>query len=197
MLAMQDAFGDGRHVKGVTLEQLVKAVKGLQRRRPQLRLSPRTEIALQERILVSKWYPLQFNLELSAFLYREMLGGDPNNALMAGVAGGTEAWSGPHRIFVAERGPRDALRAMGRAWNSYFDFGSLAVDMLDADAVRFTIEGYPDIPVYHGMLIAGWHLAAARMSGCLDATVEVEQRPWEGAPKQVHVVRLVEPTKPR
>lgn len=190
---MRDAFGDGRHVKGVTLEQLVKAVKGLQRRKPQLRLTPRTEVLLQERILVSKWYPLQFNWELSAFLYREMLGSKPDNALMAGVAGGTEAWSGPHRIFVAERGPLDALRAMGPAWRSYFDFGSLVVEAIDAGTVRFTIEGYPDIPVYHGMLIAGWHLAAARLSGSPDATAEVEQRPWEGAQKQVHVVRFTAP----
>ncbi len=192
---MPQGFEDGRRVKGVTLEQLVKAVKGLQRRMPHLRLSPRTEAALQERILVSKWYPLQLNLELSAFVYRQMLGSDPNNALMAGVAGGTEAWSGAHRIFVAERGPLDALRAMAPAWGSYFDFGSLTADTIDAGTVRFTIEGYPDIPVYHGMLIAGWHTAAARLCGAHDATADVEQRPWEGAQKQVHVVRFTASAK--
>ncbi len=190
---MRNAFDDGRHVKGVTLEQLVKTGKGLQRRMPHLRLSPRAELALQERILVSKWYPLQLNLELSALIYRELLRSNPDNALMAGVTGGTEAWSGAHRIFVAERGPREALAAMGPAWASYFDFGSLAVEAIGANAARFTIEGYPDIPVYHGMLIAGWHLAAARLSGSLDATVEVEQRPWEGAAKQVHIVHFTEP----
>ena len=106
------------------------------------------------------------------------------------LAGGKEIWTTAHRGVVGERDTARALFAMGPAWQTYFDFGSLAVEPVGQRAMRFRVQGYADVPVCHGMTIAGWHLAAAQVTGRPDATVEVLQRPWEGkATELMHVVR--------
>jgi hypothetical protein len=153
-------------------------------------MSPETQALLDERILVSSWYPLRPHLELLDFAYRLLLDQSPQKALAIGVAGGREIWTTAHRGVVGERDVLGALRAMGPAWQTYFNFGSLEVEVLDPKVVRFTVKGYPDVPVVHGMTIAGWHLAAAQVAGAPEATVQVLEKPWEGKPHQVHVVRL-------
>ncbi len=190
IVAVAREFGDGRHVKGVNLLGLVKTIKVLRRQRPIDGLSPETLALLEERVLVSSWYPLQHLWELLDVTYRELLGSEPARALEIGVMGGMEVWSGTHRVFVVERGPISVLRSMGPAWSSYFDFGSLDVTLVDERCVRFTVRDYPDVPVPHGMTIAGWHLAAARVAGCPEASAEVVEAPWEGAADQVHLVHL-------
>jgi hypothetical protein len=181
---------DDRHVKGINLVGLVKLLRVYRRQKPIRGLSPGAMALLDDRILVSSWYPLQHHWELLGFMYREMLGSDPEHALAMGLAGGKETWKGTHRVFVSERGAISALNSMGPAWRSYFDFGELDVDVEDEHTVRFTVRDYADCPVAHGMTIAGWHLAAAQLAGSPKATIEVLDKPWAGAREQVHVVRF-------
>ena len=57
--------------------------------------------------------------------------------------------------------------------------------------VQRVLRDYADVPIYHGMTIAGWHVAVALVSGAPGATADVIERPWEGkCSTQVHVVHL-------
>ena len=188
---MDSGLDDGRRVKGVNLVGLVKTFKVYRRDHALPELSPETLALFDERILVSSWYPLSQLRELLDLAYSLLLKEKPENALAMGLTGGREIWTSAHRGVVAERDLLSALRAMGPAWGTYFNFGWLEVDELDAKTVRFTVRGYPDVPVVHGMTIAGWHLAAAQVAGAPKATAEVLVRPWEGGEAdQVHVVHL-------
>jgi hypothetical protein len=181
---------DGRRVKGVNLIGLVRMCKVYRRQQPLAGLSAETLALIDERILVSSWYPLVAHLEILDFAYRHMMAASPDNAIAMGLAGGKEIWTTAHRGVVGERDSIGALRSMGPAWHAYFDFGSLDVEIVDERTARFTVKGYPDVPVSHGMTIAGWHLAAAHVTGHPKAKVEVLARPWDGADgEQVHVVR--------
>jgi hypothetical protein len=182
---------DGRRVKGVNLIGLVKAFKVYRRTHPLDGVSPETLALLDERILVSSWYPLKQHLELLELAYRLLMAESPKAALDMGLAGGREIWTSAHRGVVAERKVSSALRAMGPAWATYFNFGWLEVEQLETRTARFTVRGYPDVPLVHGMTIAGWHLAAAHVAGATSATAEVVVRPWRGeGPDQVHLLHL-------
>jgi hypothetical protein len=181
---------DRRRVKGVNLVGLVRMCKVYRRQQPLAGLSPETLALIEERILVSSWYPLVQHLEILRFAYQHMMGANPDNAIAMGLAGGKEIWTTAHRGVVGERDTVRALRSMAPAWHTYFDFGSLDVSIADEHCARFTVRGYPDVPAEHGMTIAGWHLAAAHVTGHPSATVQVLERPWEHAGgEQVHVVR--------
>jgi hypothetical protein len=184
------ASRSARHVKGINIVGLVRALKVYRREHPLPPLSDDARALFEDRILESSWYPLEPQRELLATMYRVMCDEDPDKALLMGVIGGQQAWSGTHRGVLGSRGPMQALKSMGPAWATYFDFGSLDVEPIGEAAARFTVRGYADVPVYHGMTIAGWHLAAAQVAGSEEASVEVVERPWEGAPRQVHIVRF-------
>jgi uncharacterized protein (TIGR02265 family) len=183
----------------VNLVGLVKALRVHRKQHPLPEMSPEADALLNEHILPSEWYPLRAHLEILGVAYRLLAGSKPENALQMGVTGGKAIWTSTHRGVVEGRDPVRALKSMPAVWRTYFDFGSLDVDVDDPTTVRFTVRDYPDVPVYHGMTIAGWHLAVALVAGAPGATVELLERPWEGrSPTQVHVVRLAPTaTKPR
>ncbi|HVU00546.1 MAG TPA: DUF2378 family protein [Polyangiaceae bacterium] len=187
---------DGRKSKGVNLVGLVKALRAYRKGRPLPAMSPEAEALLGDHILASEWYPLRTHLEILEIAYRVLAGSRPENALQMGVTGGKAIWTSTHRGVLEGRNAVRALESMPAVWRTYFNFGSLDVEVTDPTTVRFTVQDYPDVPVYHGMTIAGWHLAVALVSGATDATVEIVERPWAGGTStQVHVLHLAaEPT---
>jgi hypothetical protein len=182
---------DGRRSKGVNLIGLVKALRVHRKETPLPEMSAEARALLDDHILASAWYPLRAHLEILEVAYRVLAGSKPENAFQMGVTGGKAIWTSTHRGVIEGRDAVRALQSMPALWRTYFDFGSIDVDVLDPRTVRFTVRDYPDVPIYHGMTIAGWHLAVALISGAPASTAEILERPWEGeSTTQVHVVRL-------
>lgn len=181
---------DRRRAKGVNYVDLVKILKKHRKKHGLAPLSPETEALMAEHLLASTWYPFPILAELVEVTYRVILGGDPDKALQMGIAGGQAAFGGVHRAFVVPNDPLATVLAMGYTWRAYFDFGELTTEAEGDSAVKFTLAGYPDCAEPHGMLIAGWHLSAAIISGVPSPRLEILERPWEGAEELVHRVIL-------
>lgn len=187
---MQEPSRAERKAKGVNLLGLVKLLRSHRHTQPLTGLAPELEHLVDQRILMTDWYPLEQLWGLLEFTYRNILNEDPKAAIAMGVAGGTEMWTKTHRAFLASDDPCYSLRQMKPAWHSYFNFGMLDVERVDDCTMRFRIRDYPDLPVYHGLTIGGWHVAAAQVGGWPDARLELAQGPWESdAIVQEYLVR--------
>ncbi|MFW6049982.1 MAG: hypothetical protein ACODAU_02340 [Myxococcota bacterium] len=172
--------GQGRRARGTALIQLVKLLRGQRKKGPLRGLSPQAKALLDEHILPNEWYPLEPFREMMDFLHRELCGSSEEATLQAGEAGGKVLLTGPHKAFIQPGDPAASVFAMRHIWRAYYDFGELSGEMIDGPAVRFTLKGYPDITVAHGLMIAGWGVAAALVAGAADAGAEILERPWDG-----------------
>lgn len=177
---------DNRLEKGAGVLGLAKLLRAYGRTRPLAGLADETIALLQERVLVSKWYPLRLVWDMLDFTYTHMLERSPTKAIELGVAGGHEQWTGTHRILLRDE-PIAGLLGMAPSWDAYFNFGELVVEPeLSKRAVVFIIQGYPDAPEAHSLTIAGWHLAAARLCGAPTAQVDLLRQPYLGDKEIVH-----------
>ncbi len=177
-------------MKGSNLIGLVKLLRGLRKTRPLQGLSPAALALLDERVLVTDWYPFEPFLEFVELTYRDLLKGSEEAALQMGIAGGREALAGVHKAFISQGDAAASLLAMKPAWRAYFDFAQLSAEKVGTNAVRFNLIDYPDVGAAHGMLIVGWHVAAARLAGSEKARAEVVLKPWTGAPHLAHCVHF-------
>jgi hypothetical protein len=170
----------GRNTKGTGLVELVKVLRIHRHQQPLEGLGARGRALVDERILPNEWYPLEGFLDLLDFAYTQLLGRDDQATLQMGVAGGRVLLQGPHRAFIKPGDPSASVHAMRHTWPAYYDFGSLSAEPEGDSTVRFELTGYPDVPAPHAMMIAGWPIAAAQLSGAADARCEMLERPWRG-----------------
>jgi hypothetical protein len=177
-----------RRVKGGNLIGMVKMLRHQQKKRPFPSLSPAARALLAEQILVSDWYPYPAYLELLELLYKEMLGKSEERARDAGLAAGRHALSTVHRQFVKIGDPVESLLAIRHTWRAYYDFAELRAERAGPGSVRFSVEQYPDMPLIHGLMIAGWHVAGALEGGATDASTMILEAPWRGDGRFVHMV---------
>lgn len=177
-----------RHAKGVSLIGLVKFLRAKQREKPLVGLSRGAEALLSQRILFTSWYPLEHLVAMLDYTYEGFLGGREAAGIAMGAAGGKEVWRSTHRALLRGGDPTRDLRVMVPAWSQYFDFGSLELTTARETELRFCVHGYEDMGPSHGTTIAGWHLAAAQLSGWSDARVQLIDRPWRGAATLTYLV---------
>jgi hypothetical protein len=178
----------GRRAKGAGIVELVKVLRAYRRAHPIEGLGKSAEHLLDERIMTNEWYSLDAFLELLAYAYRHLLGSSEEAALQMGAAGGRALLQGPHKAFVKAGDPTGSVVALRHSWLTYYDFGNLAAELVDDRTVEFVVTGYPDVPVPHGMMIAGWAVAAAELAGARDVRCDILERPWIGDERQVHRV---------
>jgi hypothetical protein len=107
-----------------------------------------------------------------------------------GLVGAKIALTSFHRAFVKPGDPLASALAMRHTWSSYFDFGALHAEAEGKRAVRFSVTDYADVPVFHGVMIAGWHMTAPQLAGAQKVTVEWLEKPWEGAEQMRYIVRF-------
>jgi hypothetical protein len=169
-----------RHVIGVVVVDLLKFMKNLEREaRVPLPFSAPTRGLLDRRVLSTEWLLLESFHELLAKLDEVVLRGEEQRALQMGAAGGA-AMRGLQKAYGVPGDPKNSVFAMRHAWRAHYDFGRLICNTT-SDAVEFIVEQYPDMPMPHGMMTAGWAIAAARAGGASGATVTIHERPWQGA----------------
>lgn len=169
-----------RHVKGGALIDLVKFLKNYEKTRALPALSAPTRGLFTTRLMASRWYPLGCLHELLATLDPLVLRNDETRTLEMGAAGGSTL-RGVFKAYVVEGDALSSVLAMRHSWRSQCDFGVLSVSAVDDKTVLFQIDDYPDMPMVHGLMTAGWGLGAARAAGAHGARCVVLDRPWDGA----------------
>jgi hypothetical protein len=179
----------GRHTKGVNLIDLVKTFRALHRAGQITAPPPEEARFLEERILVSSWYPIEDFWRLAQRVHAAMGGTDKVGHTM-GEVGASAALQGVHRIFLKEGDPAATVRSIERIWSSYFDFGEVRVE--GENPVYIRVEGYGDMPRVHGQILVGWIRKAVELAGGDPHTVRIDNAPWLGADGLVIAVHLGE-----
>ncbi|MFW5926375.1 MAG: hypothetical protein ACOCV4_09440 [Myxococcota bacterium] len=177
---------DGRHTKGVNVIDLVKTLRGLHKAGQIQDLGPVEQKYLQERVLVSSWYPMSDFLSIIRCVHQAM-GGTDQVAEQMGEYGAQSALEGVHKAFLRHGDPEGTVRLLERNWPIYFDFGELHVENFGG-RVELSISGYADMPRVHGMLLVGWVRKAVELSGGRSDGVRLDQAPWQGDGRFVVVI---------
>lgn len=172
--------GENRSIKGASVGDLVKTLRIYRRSHSVEGLSRAAKALLDQRIIINGWYPIEAFLELLDFTYHHLLDSKEEAAFEMGVRGGEAILAGPHRGFIQQGDPTASVMAMRHTWRAYFNFGELTAELLDGPAVQFTVTGYPDVTEPHGIMIAAWDVAAARIAGARGAGCQMLERPWDG-----------------
>ena len=167
-----------RHTKGVNVIDFVRVLKTLHKS-GQLRDIDAVEAKyLNERILVSSWYPFEDFRALMHRVHRAM-GGTHETADKMGEHGAQAALTGVHKIFLREGDAAGTAKAIGRIWEGQFDFGRAHVtDLPNGFSVRF--DDYPDVDRVHGHLLVGSIRKALELARGTPGTVELHAAPWRG-----------------
>jgi hypothetical protein len=182
--------GSQRHVVGAVVVDLIKFLKNLERSSGvPFVFNTHTRALLARRVLGTEWLALESFAELLAGLNEVVIRGEEQRALEIGSVGGA-AMRGLQKAYGVQGDPKSSVIAMRHAWRAYYDFGRLTCDATSDSTVEFSVEDYVDMSMAHGMITAGWSVAAARAAGSRSVGVTVLDRPWKGAPKFRFVVRF-------
>jgi hypothetical protein len=179
-----------RHVRGPSIIDLVKILRKTQKARPLPFLSPLAQEMLNSQIIVSQWYPFTPFIELLEMTYVVLLKRNEQYAMEMGIAGGMNQLKGAHKVYLVDGNPKESAMAMRHTWRAHFDFGEVTAEVENDHAVALTLKGYSDVVPVHANLIAGFAVAAARLTGSPNASGEVFERPWNGAPYLRYRVRF-------
>jgi serine/threonine-protein kinase len=167
-----------RHVKGVNLIDLVKLLRIARRDGSLPELGPEDRALVDERILVSSWYPLETFWRALELAYEHVLKGSDADAILLGKRGAESVVGGVHSAYVSNTKDIDGLlRRFERGWSLYFDFGSSHASF-ESGVVRIVIRGYPDVPRVHGLTTLGWYSAALGLSGIQIKSEKIVGEPW-------------------
>lgn len=153
-----------RRAKGVNLIELVKLLRIEHRAGNLGELSPEDAELLDERILVSSWYPIEQFWRVLELAHDRVLGRSETKTIELGRLGARRVMSGVHSAFVQHDDLARGIKSFERGWDNYFDFGSVDC-RLDAEGVRIVILGYPDMPRCHALTTLGWYQVALEMLG--------------------------------
>jgi hypothetical protein len=132
-------------VKGTIL---VSAVKLLRRNRERARelLAPRLQHYLEERIVVSSWYPAEDLIELVRACGRVLGQTGPAFFEAAGRISASEHAEGVYaHLFTQESDPNVFARRAFALWSSMHDSGTLKLELLGPGKARVSVHGY-EIP---------------------------------------------------
>lgn len=177
---MPSAPASSRHAKGVNLIELVKILRVARREGRLQELTPEKSALLDDRILVSSWYPIEMLWRWLA-LCHELFGGSDEAAIQMGRIGGERVLSSVHSSLLKPDDLERGLRTVERAWPMYFDFGSVEAK-LHGDVIRITLHDYRDIPRVHGLCMLGWFEAALMLNDYEQRYAKIVGQPWSGDP---------------
>ncbi|MGH1343567.1 MAG: hypothetical protein ACRBN8_18565 [Nannocystales bacterium] len=190
-------MGAGRLIKGIDLVGLVKSLRVARSDNRLQGLDPSDLELIDQRVLLSNWYPLDHFRRVLLLNHRHIQGGTNEAARAMGEFGAKTALEGAHSVFLHPGDPLQTLRGMATIWSAHFNFGEINVHV-DGNTVRVVVQGYDDMEVLHGTLLFGWITKAAELAGAQIETSKIEESPWHGADCLVVMMRLgsLEPTRP-
>jgi hypothetical protein len=179
-----------RRAKGINFIELIKLLKVQRRTRRLDGLSQASIALLDERILLTAWYPAEPFIELIDYVYRHMLSERPERAFELGALGAELQLTGPHRAFVVCGDPEASVLGLRHIWRSYFDFGECDAVLEAPGSALFSLRDYRDMPAAHGVMLPAYEIVAARLAGSHNPTYELLKCPWLGEPALIYRVRF-------
>lgn len=167
-----------RRAKGITIIPLLRHLHMSLRSGKKVALTARDEALLEQRLIVSDWYPFEIWMRLIE-LQAEVADHDLTVAVELGRLGAMELIGSVHRSFVSVGDPNRTLRALSRMWSRYFDFGEVDVADRGTDGAVITLVGYSDMPPWYAHMVAGWIVGLVELAGAKVVTHTIEEFPWK------------------
>ena len=167
-----------RRAKGITIIPLLRHLHMSLRGGKKIALTARDEALLEQRLIVSDWYPFELWMRLLE-LQAEIADHDLTVAVELGRRGAMELIGSVHRSFVSVNDPHRTLRALSRMWSRYFDFGEVDVADRGTDGAVITLVGYSDMPPWYAHMVAGWIVGLVELAGAKVVTHSIEEVPWK------------------
>lgn len=167
-----------RHTKGVNIVDLVRTLHHLRKEGHLPALPPEEARYLDERILVSAWYPFDDFLALLRRIHAAQ-GGSDLAAEEMGRYAAQAALTGVHKIFLRDGDPTATVRSLGAIWKGQFDFGASRIEVRDGQTIN-VLEGYPDMSRLHSLVTLGWIREAVRLAGGDPTGVRILAAPHSG-----------------
>jgi len=158
---------------------LVKMLRAARKAGRLENISPEVAKLLEERVIVTAWYPFEHFMQLLLLAHQRLADGSDEAARKMGDMAASEMLLGLHKSFLSEGDPARTLTALERVWGRYFDFGTLTVHP-EVSGARVMIAGYEDMVRTHGNLLIGWARTAVTLSGAEVNVATVRRAPWEG-----------------
>ncbi|MFH1809348.1 MAG: DUF2378 family protein [Pseudomonadota bacterium] len=176
-------------VKGSMLTEWVRTVRADRSGELAARLPPQLRAMLDTRVLPSLWYPFEFYKACFLIVFELRGGGDLRLARSWGLDYGQQILDRVYPATIRPGDPLAGLCAYERLFSSFFDFGSVQVEAVGEREVRLTVRDFDrDFePFYH--LLGGWMERVVQLCRGEQASVQFEQRSWDGATATGYLVR--------
>ncbi len=186
-IPMQSARA-GRRAKGTALVHMIKAVRVATRSGLTLPVSDEDREWLEQRVLVSSWYPFDRFEWLIHLVHQHLMGGTDGGAIRMGELAAEHMLTGVHAGFVHEGEVERSLHSLINAWTRYFDFGEVTVETPRPGEATVTLSGYANMSRVHELMLIGWTLSMVRLAKGEVTFHEVLRAPSRG--DDTLVVRL-------
>jgi hypothetical protein len=153
-------------VKGTNVLGTVKALRANRERALKL-LPTRLHRYLEERILVSTWYPEADQIEMLRVL-ANFLPPEPNPLVVMGRMAAMQDLSGVYRGHVRPGDPRRTLASCGALWRNYHDTGEMTASDETERSTIIRLRGYRAACREMCLVTAGYIVEIATQAGGRD-----------------------------
>jgi len=170
----------GRRARGAAFLETLKTLKLAMRSGLELDLTPEERSWLDQRVLVSGWYPYERFVWLTEMLHERVMGGTERAAIKMGRLAADALLTGVHSRFIYPGDVHRSFRSAKTSWTRYFDFGEVEVEAIGSQEVEVQIHGYEFVPLVHELLLQGWARAVVELSGARVRDIEVLKAPSRG-----------------
>lgn len=160
-------------VKGLQLLGMVKTLRA-RRKEALAALRPDLHHYLDDRIVVSSWYPEEHHLELlraTGKVVAALVPGDPWRFI--GEQGAKADLSGLYANILRQGDPAASLQRMGQAWKLYHNTGEIIITLTTPKSVRVELVGFRWLAPEAALVNAGYLSGIARAAGAHSPSSEV------------------------
>ena len=157
-------------VKGTNMLSAVKALR-VAREQARAALPPRLHHYLEERILVSTWYPESDLMDLLSTLGRLMPAGGGDPFVFMGRTTAREHLAGIYRAHVRTGDVERTLRSGVTLWRNYHDTGTLTVELETSQQAIVCLRDFAATSREFCRLLTGYFTELVDQAGGRDVTV--------------------------
>lgn len=168
-------------VKGTNVLGAVKTLRAHRERALPL-LPPELQRYLDERILVSSWYPEEDQIGLLRVI-ATLLPSTPDAWVMMGRSAAQGDLAGVYRNYVRQGDPQRTLLLMPGLWRNYHDTGEMDSRSDGPNRSIVTLSGYRAACREMCRIVAGYAIEVPTQAGARDVEVRKLTCCLEGAPE--------------
>lgn len=160
-------------VKGTQLADLVRALRGLHKQRL-VDVPPELDRYLQEKVLVSNWYPESDFRDLMLLVGRALQPSVQGSVWrLLGKQGAERDAGGVYAAWIRKDDPARTLQFVCQGWGTVRDSGRLQVTMLAPNRAELAIRAYPVMCSELAETNAGYFASMLEACGAVEVNVVV------------------------